>query len=43
MTEGKGYCARKRERQGIRELSKFIERKDEIVVVPGTDDEKKGA
>lgn len=43
MTEGKGYCARKRERQGIIELSKFIERKDEIVVVPGTDDEKKRA
>ena len=34
MTEGKGYCARRQEAAGLKKIAKFIENKDNIVVIP---------
>jgi len=40
MTEGKGYCARRQERMGLKKLAKFISDKDHIIVVPDVSDEQ---
>ena len=41
MTEGKGYCARRQERASLKKLAKFIENKDNILVIPDNTDGKK--
>ena len=34
MVEGKGYCARKQERQSVKKIAEFIRNKDKIVIIP---------
>lgn len=34
MTEGKGYCARRQERRGLKRLRDLVANKDEVIVVP---------
>ena len=41
MTEGKGYCARRQESTSLKKLAKFIENKDNIVVIPDIIEDKK--
>ena len=41
MTEGKGYCARRQESAGLKKIAKFIENKDNIVVIPDNIEERK--
>jgi len=40
MTEGKGYCARRQESTSLKNLAKFIEKKDNIIVIPDIIEEK---
>lgn len=39
MTEGKGYCARRQERQSIKKLARIIEKKDTVIVFPDIPEE----
>jgi hypothetical protein len=41
MTEGKGYCARRQERRGLKRLRDLMANKDDIIVIP--DDESSEA
>lgn len=34
LTEGKGFCARRQERQEIKKMQDLIENKDDILVIP---------
>ena len=34
MTEGKGYCARRQERRGLKRLRDLVENKDDVVIIP---------
>jgi len=34
LTEGKGYCARRQERQEMKKMQDFIENKESILVIP---------
>lgn len=38
MVEGKGYCARKQERQNAKMLAEFIKNRDKIIVIPELND-----
>lgn len=41
MTEGKGYCARRQERKGLKQLAELVKNKDEMIVIPDMPDDKK--
>jgi len=38
MVEGKGYCARRQERRGLKQMAEFIEKRDKILVIPDLKD-----
>lgn len=40
MVEGKGYCARRQEWRGLKQIAKFIANKDKIIVIPDLMDKK---
>ncbi len=40
MTEGKGYCARRQERQSAKKLAALIENRANMIVVPDVKDAK---
>lgn len=38
MVEGRGYCARRQERRGLKRMAEFIENRYKIIVVPDLTD-----
>jgi hypothetical protein len=34
VTEGKGYCARRQERRGLKRLRDLVAKKDDVIVIP---------